>query len=126
MNREKWQDALIHKDSYILKPYNLGKSVGLHAGIMTDEETWHKSLKESERGGFVLQPFVKQRTYPCVWEGRHYDEYLCGMMQCMDNRYFDSGVFRTSSAPVSNIVDDRKMCVIHSDNTELKKNCFVL
>lgn len=123
---EIWEDALIHKDNYILKPYDLGKSVGLYAGVMTDEETWKKSLIESEKGGFILQPFVKQRTYPCEWEGNHYDEYVCGLMLCMDDRYFDSGMFRTSSAPVTNKVDDRKMCVIHSDNEELKKNCFVL
>ena len=74
----------------------------------------------------VLQPFINQRTYPCVWEGKHYAEYVCGMMLCMDDRYFDSGMFRTSSAPVTNKVDDRKMCVIHSDDEELKKICFVL
>jgi hypothetical protein len=44
----------------------------------------------------------------------------------MDDRYFDSGVFRTSSASVTNKVDDRKMFVIHSDDEELKKYCFVL
>ena len=125
-NSEIWEDALIHKDNYILKPYDLGKSVGLYAGVMTDEETWNKSLIESKKGGFLLQPFVKQCTYPCVWEGKHYDDYVCGLMLCMDNRYFDSGVFRTSSAPVTNKVDDRKMCVIHSDDEELKKYCFVL
>lgn len=74
----------------------------------------------------VLQPFVKQRTYPCEWEGKHYNEYVCGMMMCMDDRYFDSGVFRTSSAPVTNKVDDRKMFVIHSDDENLKENCYVL
>ncbi len=76
--------------------------------------------------GAILQPFIYQRTYPCVWEGKHYDEYVCGMMLCMDDRYFDSGMFRTSSAPVTNKVDDRKMCVIHSDDDELKKDSFVL
>jgi hypothetical protein len=123
---EIWEDALTYKDNYILKPYDLGKSVGLYAGVMTDEDTWQKSLIESEKGGFILQPFVKQRTYPCEWEGKHYDDYVCGLMLCMDDRYFDSGVFRTSSAPVSNKVDDRKMCVIHSDDEELKKICYVL
>jgi very-short-patch-repair endonuclease len=78
------------------------------------------------RGAYILQPFIRQRTYPCVWAGKHYDEYVCGMMLCVDDCYFDSGVFRTSSAPVTNKVDDRKMCVIHSDDEELKKNCFVL
>ena len=123
---EYWEDALLHKDKYILKPYDLGKSVGLYAGVMTDEETWKKNLIESEKGGFILQPFIRQRTYPCEWEGMHYDDYVCGLMLCMDDRYFDSGVFRTSSAPVTNKVDDRKMFVIHSDDENLKENCYVL
>ena len=130
MYKEIWEDALIHKDKYILKPYDLGKSVGLYAGVMTDDETWRSLIINCQlsivNSNYILQPFVKQRTYPCVWEGKHYDEYVCGMMLCMDNRYFDSGVFRTSSAPVTNKVDDRKMCVIHSDDEELKKKCFVL
>ena len=129
-NKEIWEDALINKDDYIIKPYDLGKSVGLYAGLMTDEETWRNVLGSMVNGQWsmvnVLQPFVKQRTYPCEWEGQHYDEYVCGMMLCMHDRYFDSGVFRTSSAPVTNKVDDRKMCVIHSDDEELKKYCFVL
>ena len=120
---EIWQDALEHKDQYILKPYDLGKSVGLYAGVMTDEQTWKDTIGNPE---YILQPFIKQRTYPCVWEGNHYDEYVCGMMLCMDDCYFDSGMFRTSSAPVTNKVDDRKICVIHSDNEELKKDCYVL
>jgi hypothetical protein len=119
-----------HKDKYILKPYNLGKSVGLYAGVMTDEETWRKLIINCQlsivNSDYILQPFIQQRTYPCEWEGKHYDEYVCGMMLCMDDRYFDSGVFRTSSAPVTNKVDDRKMCVIHSDDNELKTRCFVL
>jgi hypothetical protein len=127
--KEIWDDALQHKDRYILKPYDLGKSVGVYAGVMTDEDTW-KSLLTSHLSSltsqYILQPFIKQRTYPCVWEGKHYDEYVCGMMLCMDDRYFDSGVFRTSSAPVTNKVDHRKMCVIHSDDVELKKNSYVL
>ena len=137
--KEIWEDALQHKDHYILKPYDLGKSVGLYAGVMTDEETWKDAIQHSTFNiqNYILQPFIHQRTYPCVWAGKHYDEYVCGMMLCVDDRYFDSGVFRTSSAPVTNKVDDRKMCVIHSDDErlrggelssgmELKKYCFVL
>ncbi len=130
--KEVWEDTLAHKDKYILKPYDLGKSVGLYAGVMTDEETWRNSVMQAIEapsgavGGAILQPFIHQRTYPCVWEGNRYDEYVCGMMLCMDDRYFDSGMLRTSSAPVTNKVDDRKMCVIHSDDKELKQDCFVL
>ncbi len=125
--KEVWEDAVAHKDKYILKPYDLGKSVGLYAGVMTDEETW-KSVHSSQSivHSYILQPFIRQRTYPCEWESKHYDEYVCGMMLCMDDRYFDSGMLRTSSAPVTNKVDDRKMCVIHSDDNKLKTKCFVL
>ena len=127
-NKEIWEDAMQHKDRYILKPYDLGKSVGLYAGVMTDEETWKSVIGKLGNllNSYILQPFILQRTYPCEWEGKHYDEYVCGMMLCMDDRYYDSGVFRTSSAPVSNKVDDRKMCVIHSDDNELKRNCYIL
>ena len=129
-NKEIWEDAMQHKNRYILKPYDLGKSVGLYAGVMTDEDTWKNAIFNSQLSIFnsnnILQPFIQQRTYPCEWEGMHYDDYVCGLMLCMDDRYFDSGVFRTSSAPVTNKVDDRKMCVIHSDDEELKKICFVL
>ncbi len=129
MYKEIWEDALKHKDRYILKPYDLGKSVGVYAGVMTDEETWRSVLTSnlsSLTSQYILQPFIQQRTYPCEWEGKHYDEYVCGMMLCMDDRYFDSGVFRTSSAPVTNKVDHRKMCVIHSDDEELKRKGYVL
>ena len=130
MYKEMWEDALVHKDKYILKPYDLGKSVGLYAGVMTDEETWRSLIINCQlsnvNSNYILQPFIRQRTYPCEWDGKHYDEYVCGMMLCMDDRYFDSGVFRTSSAPVTNKVDDRKMCVIHSDDNELKRNCYIL
>ena len=132
--KEIWEDALQHKDRYILKPYDLGKSVGLYAGVMTDEETWKDLIVNCKlsivNSNYILQPFIQQRTYPCVWEGKHYDEYVCGMMLCMDDRYFDSGVFRTSSAPVTNKVDHRKMCIIHSDDEEFEKTmktkCYVL
>lgn len=129
-NSESWDDAITHKDKYILKPYNLGKSVGVYAGVMTDEETWRNTIFNSQLSifnpNYILQPFIRQRTYPCEWEGKHYDEYVCGMMLCMDDRYFDSGVFRTSSAPVTNKVDHRKMCVIHSDDEDLKRISYVL
>jgi len=132
--KEIWEDALQHKDRYILKPYDLGKSVGVYAGVMTDEDTWRNAMANGQwsmvNSSNILQPFIRQRTYPCVWEGNHYDEYVCGMMLCMDDRYFDSGVFRTSSAPVTNKVDHRKMCVINSDDEEFEKTmktkCYVL
>lgn len=124
--KDRWEDALAHKDDYILKPFDLGKSEGIYAGVMTDEDTWH-SLFESDRlQHYILQPFIRQRTYPTVWEGTAYDDYICGMMLCIDDRYFDSGFVRTASVPVSNKVDLRVKPVIHSDSEELKAYCHIL
>ena len=121
-----WKDAIGHKDSYIIKPYDLGKSVGLHAGCMCDIHTWEEQFRPGTIEKMILQPFIGQKTYPVVWEGTRYDDYICGMMLCVDDRYFDSGMIRASSAPVSNVVDDRKIAVIHSNSKELEKHCHVL
>lgn len=101
------------KDAWILKPAALGKSENVHAGVMTSPEEWAALV---DAPGFILQPFIDQRRYRLVWEGTEYEEYICGMMLCLDDKYYDSGLVRTSSAPVTNKVDDRKMCVVHSDD----------
>ena len=117
-------ELLEQKDEYILKPYALGKSEGVHAGVLTSEEEWKKLLEHPE--GMIVQPFLKQRTYRCEWEGEVYDDYLCGMMLCVNERYFGSGMFRASSLPVTNIGDDRKACCIHTDDPEILALCDVL
>lgn len=109
-----FEKARRDKDSWILKPATLGKSENVHAGVMTSREDWEALFAALE--GFILQPFIDQRRYDLAWEGTEYEEYICGMMLCLDDRYYDSGLVRTSSAPVTNKVDDRKMCVVHSDD----------
>lgn len=116
-------DALANKDDYILKPYRLGKSEGVHAGCMTDASAW-KKLVESD--GMLIQPFLKQRTYGTVWRGKEFQDYLCGMMLCVNGRYFGSGMFRASSLPVTNVGDDRKACCIHTDDPQILSLCDVL
>ena len=105
-------DAIRHKDGYIFKPSRLGKSEGVVPGPLADEDAWQALWKTHPKG--ILQPFLQQRTYPTVWEGTPFDDYLCGMMLCVDDRFFDSGYFRGSSLPVTNIGDDRKAAVIHA------------
>ena len=48
------------------------------------------------------------------------------MMLCVDDEYFDSGLFRFSSLPVTNIGDDRKAAPIHSASPDLIPYCDVL
>lgn len=119
------EDAVCHKDAYILKPWDLGKSEHVYAGPLTDGETWSR-LWEQQARTMVLQPFLRQRTFPTVWEGQTYQDYLCGMMLCVDERYFDSGVFRTSSCPVTNIGDDCKAAPLHTDDPAVLQFCDVL
>ena len=119
------QDARAHKDGYILKPWRLGKSEGVYAGPLTDDATWAR-LWNGPAETMILQPFLPQRTVPTVWEGTSFNDYLCGMMLCVDDQYFDSGMFRCSSLPVTNIGDDRKACALHTDDPELLRHCDLL
>ena len=106
------RDAVTNKDGYIFKPARLGKSEGVVPGPLTSPNDWDSLWKAHPKG--ILQPFLRQRTFPTVWEGIPFAFYLCGMMLCVDDRYFDSGYFRGSSLPVTNIGDDRKAAVLHA------------
>lgn len=120
------EDARLHKDAYILKPWRLGKSEGVYAGPLTDEARWQELFYSGAAFGMIAQPFIRQRTYPTVWEGTAFDDYVCGMMLCVDDKYFDSGYFRCSSLPVTNQGDDRKAAVIHTGDETLLKYCDIL
>ena len=74
----------------------------------------------------ILQPFILQRTFPTIWEGKIFEDYICGMMLCVDDRYFESGMFRASSLPVTNVGDDRKICPLYTDDEDLLKMCDIL
>ena len=115
-------DAIINKDRYILKPYRLGKSEGMKAGPLTSAEEW----AGLDTSGMIIQPFIPQRTFRTVWEGKVFDDYMCGMMLCVDDRYFGSGLFRASSLPVTNVGDDRKACPLLTDDPGLLEYCDIL
>ena len=121
-------DAVRNKDGYIFKPARLGKSEGIVPGPLTTPEAWDALWKTRQQG--ILQPFLPQRTFPTVWEGTPFKDYMCGMMLCVDDRYFDSGYFRCSSLPVTNVGDNRKAAVLHAlDDAEtalLTPYCDVL
>ena len=114
----------LDKDEYIIKPYALGKSEGVYAGIMTSQEEWERLLEKPE--GMIVQPFLKQKTFHCEWEGQGFEDYMCGMMLCVNDRYFGDGLFRCSSLPVTNVGDDRKACSIDTDDPEILAHCDVL
>jgi len=118
-------DAYENKDKYILKPFRLGKSEGLVAGPLVSREQWQQRLDQGVEG-CLFQPFIGQPTFDTEWEGTRFKDYLCGMMLCVDNRYFESGFFRFSSLPVTNVGDDRKAFPLYTDSPEILSQCDVL
>ncbi len=116
------KEAFANKDAFIVKPCRLGKSEGLLPGPLTKEEEWQRRLRIAPEE-MVTQPFIKQKTYPTMWEDLFFEDYICGMMLCVDDRYFDSGFFRCSSLPVTNIGDNRMACVIHTDDPFIISHC---
>ncbi len=121
---ENVPDAKNNKNAYIIKPYCLGKSEGVHAGVLTSQEDWEKLLESPQ--GMIVQPFLRQRTFHCDWDGQSFEDYMCGMMLCVNDRYFGDGLFRCSSLPVTNVGDDRKACSIDTDDPELLAHCDIL
>ena len=119
-------DIREHKDRYILKPCRLGKSEGVNAGVLCTDEEWNAVLDSGPASAMICQPFISQRTVPTVWEGTEFNDYLCGMMLCVNDRLFDCSHFRCSSLPVTNIGDDRKAAVLFTDDPALLKLCDVL
>ena len=119
------EDAYDNKDAYILKPVRLGKSEGVMAGPLVSVDQWHRRLDQGVEG-CLFQPFIGQITFPTVWEGTPFQDYLCGMMLCVNDRYFQSGYFRFSSLPVTNVGDDRKAFPLYTDNPEILSQCDLL
>ena len=123
---DEWEDARVHREGYILKHHRLGKSEKVYAGSMTDAHTWQALWDGGDVRDMILQPFLSQRSYPTVWEGTPFRDYICGMMLCVNDLYFDSGVFRASSLPVTNVGDDRKICPIHTDDPAILAESDIL
>ncbi len=121
-----WEEAANNKDGFIVKNHWLGKSEQVYAGILTDSDVWQKLMKKENRKDMILQPFVDQRTFNTSWQGNHFTDYVCGTILCVDDRYFGPGFFRTSSCPVINVADDRKMAPLITDQADKFENAYIL
>lgn len=108
-NGEIWEQARAGKDDWLLKPYLLGKSESLYAGCVTEEPRWQAVFASAEIEQMVLQPFIAQKRFVASLDGRMYQDYVVGTFLCFDDQFFGFGRFRTSSFPVTNQGDDRKV-----------------
>ena len=123
---DEFARAKLDKDAFILKHRCLGKSEKVHAGILCTQAEWQDLFGPSTVDDMILQPFQRQKVFPAEWEGQRYDDYACGSLLVVDDRYFGPGIVRTSSCPVINKTDDRKIAVITTAQACRFEACYEL
>jgi len=123
---EQWQIAKTQKNNWILKHRSLGKSAKVFAGIVTKEKEWQQLFNSKEIEDMILQPFVKQKKFNGKIGTKIYNDYVVGTMLFFEDYYFGLGLFRASSHPVSNVVDDRKVMHLNIKATQNTDNYYLL
>lgn len=123
---EIWDIARREKDGFILKHHCLGKSEKVYAGCVTEKEEWERLYREGEVKNMILQPFIRQKLYPTVWKDVRLDDYVSGTILTVDDRYFGTGLFRTSTRPVINQTDAHKIAPLITDEAERIPGCHIL
>ena len=109
---EMFARARRDKDAFIVKHRCLGKSEQVQAGCLCSQGEWEELFEPEAMQNMILQPFERQRAFPVVWEGQAFMDYACGSILTVDDRYFGPGIMRTSSCPVLNRTDDRKLALV--------------
>lgn len=115
-----WEDAYHHRENWILKPRTLGKSEFIVAGALSDSETWLKALQQAQQGEFVLQRWYPSKRIPGKIGEETYLDYFAGTLLYWADGFFGLGMFRMSSYPISNVVDDRKATCLIATNSNQK------
>ena len=87
---------------------------------------WEKLFAEGAVREMILQPFVRQRAVENIWEEKTYTEYIAGTILMLDDSYYGTGLFRSSSLPVLNKLDDRKVGYLRVEDTASYKGRFLV
>lgn len=126
LDSDVFRDARYNKDKYIMKHARLGKSERVYAGCLCSEEEWESLFLSDDLKDMILQPFMKQKLYPTIYKGEQLDDYVAGTILCVDDRYFGTGLFRTSTRPVINQTDAHKVAPVITDQMDHFTKCHVL
>ena len=121
---DRWMDARMNKEKWILKHRLLGKSEKIYAGCFCSAKEWSDIFCSSEIEDMILQPFVKQKRVSSSIGDNRYNDYVVGTLLCFDDHFFGPGIFRTSSHEITNRIDDRKMAPCIIDSNEMGHNYF--
>lgn len=124
LDPQVWEDAKRNKDRYIMKHHCLGKSEKVYAGSLMSEQEWAGLFQPEQLSSMILQPFITQKRFQATWQGKPLEEYLSPSILCVDDQYFGTGLFRTSSCPVINQGDAHKIAPVITDQAELFKKQF--
>ncbi|MBQ7370837.1 MAG: hypothetical protein IJW67_02955 [Blautia sp.] len=125
-DRDVWEHARKHQNGYILKHRCLGKSEAVYAGVLTDPIVWEKLFISGTIRDMILQPFMKQKIFSTAWEQMQLDDYVCGTILTVDDRYFGTGLFRSSTRPVINQTDAHKVAQLITDQSGCFPNAHIL
>ncbi len=124
-SEEIWTKARQDKDKWILKHRSLGKSQQIYAGVVTEQATWETLFETGAIQEMVLQEWIPQQRMQGKVNGKPHSDYVTGTLLFFDDNYFGFGDFRTSSFPVTNKVDHRKMSsLILAEGSELLEQQF--
>lgn len=104
-----WSKAKAEKDNWIIKPRALGKGINVFAGCVTSEEQWRQVLSSDLIEDMILQPYITQRKIMGSVGNNQYNDFVVGTLLFFDDNFFGPGLFRASSYPITNKVDDRKI-----------------
>lgn len=121
-----WAMAQKEKDYWIIKPHALGRSINVFAGCVTSEEEWQQVFSSGLIEGMILQPYIGQRKFRGFIGDREYNDYIAGTLLFFDDHFFGPGMFRASSFPVTNKVDDRKIASLVTADVEYFDKQFIL
>lgn len=123
---EIWGEARRDKDGWVLKHCLLGKSEKVFAGCKCTTEEWQNLFDPSVKKMMVLQPFIRQQKITSSIKSEKYNDFAVGTLLCFDDRFFGTGIFRTSSFEITNRVDDRKMASCFTNDFSCNTDCFIL
>ncbi len=123
---EAWEKARKDKDGFIVKHHCLGKSEKVYAGCLTRPDEWEQLFATGQTRHMILQPFMRQRICTTSWQGQLLDDYVAGTVLTIDDRYFGTGLFRTSTRPVINQTDAHKIAQLVTDEAERLDRYYVL
>jgi hypothetical protein len=109
LNSEIWPLARENKDCWILKPFNQGMSMDVHAGPLTGEAQWKALFDSGRANSMILQEYITQRKFRGTIAGIPREDYAASTLLFFEDKFYGTGVFRASSYPVTNQGDDRKI-----------------